>query len=416
MNEAAAVALREARAEERRISERATQPAAGAPARHFAALDGLRGVAALVVVLRHVVNATRMPAAWRDQVVGGALAPLVNSQGAVQVFFVLSGWVLAASLARGTARPIGWLPFWVRRIVRIHVPFVCAALFAFALSRYWGVPDPHAVTRWLRAYVIHPSFGHLLASLAFPGKAAGLLPIGWTLTIEMVYSFALPAIVLAARPLRGLPLLALALGGLLTPWRTAWYGIDFALGVVAFREREAIAHAIHGLRAPLRAAIPLVGLVLLSIPLWIPMAPRGAPSGRTPTEILLMGVGSTLLVVSAVSLPRFAAAMGWRPFEWLGRISYGVYLLHRPLLTFLAPRVFVPTLLASKLIRVEGVTLASALAVLALVVLGSIALAVPFHRFVEQPAIALGHRLARGLERALGLAAPATRVAPQESP
>jgi len=299
--------------------------------------------------------------------------------------------------------------------VRIHVPFVCAALFAFALSRSWSVPDPHAVTRWLRGYVIHPSFGQVLASLAFPGKAAGLLPIGWTLTIEMIYSLALPAIVLVAQPLRGLPLLVLALAALLTPWRTAWYGIDFALGVVAFREREAIARAIRRLRAPLRAAIPLLGLALLSLPLWIRMAPRGALTGRTPPEILLMGVGAMLLVVSAVSLPRFATAMGWRPFEWLGRISYGVYLLHRPLLTFVAPRAFVPTLLASKLIRVEGVTLASALAVFALVVLGSIALAVPFHRFVEQPAIALGHRLARGLGRAIGGGA-ARRAPPQEAP
>ena len=128
-----------------------------------------------------------------------------------------------------------------------------------------------------------------------------------------------------------------------------------------------------------------------------------------------MGIGSALLVVSGVALPRFARAMGSRPFERLGGISYGVYLLHRPLLTWLAPHVLVPTLLASKLIRVEGVTLASAIALVALVVLGSIALAVPFHRLVEQPAVALGHRLARALERTPGLgAAPAPRVAPQE--
>jgi len=376
---------------------------AAAEASHVAALDGLRGLAALVVVLRHTVNAMPMPVAWRSEILAGPLALVQNSQGAIQLFFVLSGWVLAASLARGAPGPLGWLPFYVRRIFRIHVPFVCAGLFAFALSRIWSVPNEEAVTIWLRKSSIHPSFGALLASFTFPGTAAGLVPIGWTLTIEMIYSFALPAIALLARPTRGLALLALAIAGLFTPWRIAWFGLDFALGVVAFQQRDAIARAIQVLPGAVRAAIPLLGLALLHVPYWYRLVPIGTAPGRTPREIAVMGVGSVLLVISALALPRFARAIGSRPCRFLGRISYGVYLLHRPLLTLLAPLVLVPTLVASKLIEIHGVTLPSVAALLALMIGGSIALAVPFHRFVEEPAIAAGQRVSRALERALGM-------------
>jgi peptidoglycan/LPS O-acetylase OafA/YrhL len=68
-----------------------------------AALDGLRGVAAAVVVLHHWFNALAMPREARRVLFEGVLAPFVNGQGAVVLFFVLSGTVLTASLARGRA-------------------------------------------------------------------------------------------------------------------------------------------------------------------------------------------------------------------------------------------------------------------------------------------------------------------------
>lgn len=373
------------------------------PAWHVAALDGLRGLAALVVVIRHTVNAIPMPRAWRDQLYESPLAILLTSQGAVQLFFVLSGWVLAASLARGPAGPRAWIPFWVRRVCRIHLPFVCAAAVAFVASRWWHAPDPDAVTRWLLRSMVRPSFGEFLASLAFPGSAARLLPIGWTLTIEMIYSFALPLLVWVARPARGGALLAIALLGLLTPWRTVWYGLDFALGVVLFQERDAITGAIRRLPLAARAVLPAAGAALLSAPLWHRVVEPGALIGFGRGEIVGMGIGAALLVASALAMPALARALGCRPFAALGRISYSVYLLHRPLLTLVAPFVLTPTLLASQLVVVKGVTTASAVLLLAIVVVGSIAIAIPFHRAVEIPAMRLGQTLARRAATRLGV-------------
>jgi peptidoglycan/LPS O-acetylase OafA/YrhL len=385
--------------------------------RHVAALDGLRGIAALVVVIRHTTNAVPMPELWRTEIYK-SVPPVFSSQGAVQLFFVLSGWVLAASLARGSSGVLAWLPFWVRRICRIHLPFVAAALAAFALSRFWSIPDPDAVTRWLSRSVIHPSFGELLGSLTFPGKAADLIPVGWTLTVEMIYSFALPLLVLIARPLRGTLLLGLGIAGLLaplSPLSSVWYGLDFALGVVAFQERALIDRALRWLPAAARAALPLLGLALISAPVWLGTKP-GALLGVGRTEILSISLGAIVLVVSALSFPVLARMLGSRPCVFLGSISYSVYLLHRPLLTFLAPLVLVPTVLASKLVVVKGVTTESAFALLACMLVGTILLSVVFRRLAEQPAMALGRRASRALEARLGLGRRSDRTGARREP
>lgn len=139
-------------------------------------------------------------------------------------------------------------------------------------------------------------------------------------------------------------------------------------------------------------------------PIGSGLAAPGAIRGMSPGEIAVMGVGSVLLVCGALSIPVFARLLGSRAGRFLGRVSYASYLLHRPLLTVLAPLVLVPTLLAGGLIEVKGVTLASALGLIAIVVAGSLLLSIPFHRWVEQPAIALGRRLSRAIAARRGVA------------
>jgi peptidoglycan/LPS O-acetylase OafA/YrhL len=211
-----------------------------------AALDGLRGLAAVVVVIRHAVNKIPMPSELRLALVQGPLAPLLNAQGAVQLFFVLSGWVLASSLARSGERP-PWLQFYARRVFRIHPPYLFGVLVAWVAS--FGLPaDPPT---WIAPGPPRPAWERplareLLGSLAFPGDAHGLLPVGWTLELEMIFSFLLPLLVVAARPARGAVLLAAAGAALASAGesRVLLYAIDFALGVVVYRERAAIARAL----------------------------------------------------------------------------------------------------------------------------------------------------------------------------
>ena len=105
------------------------------------ALDGLRGIAAVIVIFGHTFNAIDLPMSVRLAIVQSPVALLLSSTGAVQLFFVLSGYVLASSLSRAR----GWtdvVQFLVKRVFRIHPPYVFALLFAWCASFFYVTPEP----------------------------------------------------------------------------------------------------------------------------------------------------------------------------------------------------------------------------------------------------------------------------------
>jgi peptidoglycan/LPS O-acetylase OafA/YrhL len=359
----------------------------GSARTHRPALDGLRGIAALVVVFRHLFNRIALAPDVRLAVVQSPLALLVNGQGAVQLFFVLSGWVLAASLARSRERA-PWPQFYVKRVFRIHPPYVAAVLVALAttaaLAAAGALPVARRGTGW-------PGAATFATWLAFPSSAGGILPVGWTLTVEMIYSILLPPIVLLARPGRGLPLLlATAVLAFLAPVNVGLYGFDFALGVVAQREQPTLAAAFHRLPSLLRGAAVVLGAVLLCAPLlfWPRLVRNLVIAGWTPADITLMGVGAALLVVTAVNVPGFGRLLSSDVGLFLGRVSYPLYLLH-------------PTVL----LLFDPLRYGSTVDVVALFVAGptaAIIASMPFHRWVELPSIALGTRVCAWIAPRLG--------------
>jgi peptidoglycan/LPS O-acetylase OafA/YrhL len=99
-----------------------------------------------VVVVRHTLNAVAMPDGSRHAILASPLGLLLSADGAVRLFFVLSGWVLAASLARGSGLA-GALRFWVRRVFRIHPPYVAAVLFAWLAAFLYAASYAGAADR-----------------------------------------------------------------------------------------------------------------------------------------------------------------------------------------------------------------------------------------------------------------------------
>jgi peptidoglycan/LPS O-acetylase OafA/YrhL len=106
---------------------------------HFEVLDGLRGVAALLVLVFHVSEISAGGVAQRNVLPHGALA--------VDFFFCLSGFVIAHAYDKRWARGMTLREFAVRRLIRLH-PMVVLATAVGALA-YWfdpfGGPD-HGVS------------------------------------------------------------------------------------------------------------------------------------------------------------------------------------------------------------------------------------------------------------------------------
>jgi peptidoglycan/LPS O-acetylase OafA/YrhL len=361
------------------------QPAtSGAEMGRIAALDGLRGLAALVVLVRHAFNALGMPVTRQHELLASPLALVLNAQGAVQLFFVLSGFVLTASLSRNVGG-VDLGRFLIRRVLRIQAPYVFALLFAFGASFFYSdfVPGM-GLSRWFGHFLgIEVSIPELARYLLFPGTAGGLLDVGWTLQIELLASFLLPFMLMAARRTHWsvLLLFALLLGLDGSLWMF-WYLFDFALGMILFLERERIHAFASRLRSPGAWLFSMVALALLSAPMMFsttaPVLMWRVVPGFQPFDVAIMGLGSAGLIIASTSFAGLSRFLCLAPMAFLGRISFSLYLLHKTLLHLIAP-LFVPYDGVIPVVLLYATLIATSLGVATLA-----------YEFIEKPSIRLG--------------------------
>jgi peptidoglycan/LPS O-acetylase OafA/YrhL len=369
-------------------------PAEGA---RLHALDGLRGAAAVAVVAFHVVSFAALPPAFTRVFDASPFGAFANGPAAVHVFFVLSGFVLALSLARdggagGVAR------YYARRVLRIHPPYVAAVLFAWSASQLVVPAVPPARAAQLGIPWVHVAADRLPLALAFPSMAFGLLPVGWSLFVEMAMSLLFPLLLLVARRVH--PLVLVAIGAaLLVPIdrRVSFlvFTLDFALGIALCLGHARIARWIGRLPAWAAAVWMLAGLQVLQLPQllgWDATRWNQLAQGAPPKTLVALAIGAALLVAGAAHLPAVQRLLTAPVARFYGRISYSLYLVHLTVL-----------LVPLALLRGGDTPIPAALVLpaFAAVLAVSTALAALGHRFVEAPSIRLGKKFGDGPPRAV---------------
>jgi peptidoglycan/LPS O-acetylase OafA/YrhL len=402
------------------------------------ALDGLRGVAALVVLLCHSLFASSTVLA--DAYQPGAPAPsgwlawaLVRTplhvvwagQEAVVVFFVLSGYVLTLMARR--AAPAVLPRYYAGRFLRLYPPVWGAVVLAVVLRGVVARQPAAGATWWLDMHAVGlggSALGHDTTLVAGAGSWA-IDPALWSLRWEVVFSAALPAFVaLAALRRLTLPVLASALAAIYLAggdWLT--FLPMFLVGAcLAFRD-----DAVAGLRALLergggagraaRAVLPLLALGALTANWWTGTAggisrPHHAVDARlVPVAVT---AGAALAVLLALAHPAWSRTLSRKPIRWAGARSYSIYLVHEPVVVALA------FALGGRPSTVPFVLLGGACSLVA---------AEGFFRAVERPAHRLSRRVGRGrlssssARRAGGRTPPSARAprggprpAPTQSP
>jgi peptidoglycan/LPS O-acetylase OafA/YrhL len=349
-------------------------------------LDGLRGAAAIVVVAFHVLVHTAQSDRFGQLLLASPIGLLVNGPGAVHVFFVLSGYVLALTLARDVSA--GRIPrFYVRRVFRIHPPYVAAVLLAWVVSQSVvprGLPDPP----WARI----PAEA-LPVALAFPSMAFGLLPVGWSLFVELAQSAIFPLLFALSRRF-GAAAALLAAALLLQPidprLRFLRFTFDFALGLALCTWSEPIARGLARLPRATAAALGVAGAALLQLPYALGLAESrivDLAQGHAPAVVAQFALGSALLLVAALHAPGLRRVLSTPVALSFGRISYSLYLVHY-------------TVLMPFVLRAPEFSLSwpLALAVFAATLALSTALAHAGWGVVEAPAIRAGRAVIRGGE------------------
>jgi peptidoglycan/LPS O-acetylase OafA/YrhL len=365
----------------------------------IASLDGLRGVASLVVVIFHVVLNDPVVGArsYRaDQLRGvGWLGAIMTftplhllwaGEQAVAVFFVLSGFVLALPFARrpGGRRRGTWVRFYRSRAVRLYVPGIASLLLAYALATTFAYRGDEGMSPWVRSHGGAARLGDLLTGstlLTYHQLNVSL----WSLRWEVLFSLTLPLfLVVAAWRITSSWAKAIALFSALVFWSVVGGSpyfnsstlLIFGFGVLMAFESDRLAELASHLTR--RHWIGLMGLTALLLTLqWLVM-PWGIEPGTRFDDLWMAytSAGATLLVFIAAFYPRAQRLLERRPVQVLGLLSFSLYLVQEPItIRFaMATHSSVPLWLA---LPVE-ITLALLAAAL-------------FYRVVERPA----HRLAR---------------------
>jgi len=342
-------------------------------------LEALRGLAALAVALHHIGVESFTPPL--------PLAP--RAYLAVDLFFVLSGFVIALAYEEDMGRGLTLGGFLRRRLYRLYPLFLLSLALGLAAAVLgWWLAVP------LGGALLLAGLPAALLLLPLPLPATGhgwrpvipLNPAAWSLSLELwgncAYALLLPwlnrrrlLLILGGAALALILLRLGHYGGL--NYGPGWHG--YPLGWVRFTLGFAAGLLLCRLRRrgglPSCGAATLLALGLAQSAVWA--TPQGAvwamPGGGAGLElgaVLLLGP-ATVLLGATVRLGGAAA----RAALVLGRLSYPIYILHWPVLY-----------LAEIARRAAGIETAAAPAVSVLALLTLILLtAAAAERWVDRP-------------------------------
>lgn len=344
------------------------------------ALQALRAIAATMIVVLHAQERVVVYAAAH----AGSFSPItaIPLGAGVDLFFVISGFVIVYASVPLMGVPGGRREFVRRRLIRI-VPLYWTALTFRLVVLGTGValgakvfPTTAAIAT---SYLFIP-----YDSLGFgPNYPFPILDLGWTLNYEMFFYFLFACFIGLRRDFAVLGLIVCLCGGILfatyfPPKSVAlhfWLQpivMDFAFGALIgwlF---------LRGLK--LNGPVS-VGFVSVALVVWFTVRiswfiDTSAPGDYSWPRVMILGTGSALIVAAAAMGPTDFRSSWSRMLARLGDSSYALYLLH--------PFVFLAVKAA-----LTKVTLPEALYwpfVLATVVLAIVA-ADLFHRIAEVPTV-----------------------------
>jgi len=370
--------------------------------RRVECLDGLRGVAALWVLLGHMMILT------------GFRLPLMSKPDlGVDLFILLSGFLMMFQYRLRAGRedwnaPGTWTAFWTRRFFRLAPLFyvtLAAALIAgpsiyadrVVIDSFLGQslqPPERYLDGSLTNIALHLSFLFgLLPDYAFRTP----LP-DWSLGLEMQFYLLFPFLILLGRRFGWITSALIAAGG----------GVAVALLAGA-----------AGLDYPMPSFLPLklqlflAGMLLATgadesrARLWLrlgaAMLLAAIPIGGDQDllhfavrELLVFGFFALVYLRSLGVIDWISRLFGSRPFYWLGELSYGTYLIHLLILQPLAAAVI--GRFGTGLGAIERFMLTGAI-----VVPATYALAFVTYKLVELPGQRLGKTV---IGRAIGRSTP----------
>jgi peptidoglycan/LPS O-acetylase OafA/YrhL len=310
---------------------------------YFPELDGLRFIAFMMVYLFHM----GIPAPLLVRVIGrtAAQALMFNGGYGVQLFFILSGYLITTLLLREEARygRISLQAFWIRRILRIWPLYYLIVALGFGLlPALSGEIGNHSYSEAMRV--------HFVPFLLFLGNwsmalvraiAYDWLSVLWSVCVEEQFYLFVPVMIAFVSPrFRVAAVIVLMAGAIATRWvcavrsdaqplivfntiaqfDTLLSGVLLALVMGWDRDRPRLTAWLRWLQWPL--------YLVIAWGMTLPQLGRGSAIHRTWdfAAVWLCGVGIIMVAVWGKGWLR--AVLSYSRIVWLGKISYGLYMYH----------------------------------------------------------------------------------------
>ncbi len=373
-------------------------------------IDGLRGIAASSVMLFHLYGAFKSfaPSSFTERIPWFFDGALNHGYLGVQVFFVISGFVMAHSLRRYPLDLRNFGVFALRRSVRLDPPYWIAIWTLLAINI---LGNQFFESRQVEV----PSLLGVLANMFYLDNILGLVsvvPIGWTLCLEIQFYLVFFLLLWVARQpesergtiIEGLsfsreralyvfvPAMAFALcwplgifeenihQGL---WFPQWF--MFLLGVFAYWSTTSRSSE-KWLIVFLSINLALVVYYAIWTPEFVPVFAGGHGFGDA-VPVLLATLITTSIIYAAGKLGRLEVWLSGPVLQFLGRISYSLYLMH--------------VITGARLMRVLGRfgfdTVWGSLILVVIGLVGSLVGAYMLYYFVERPFLRLANYLRQRL-------------------
>jgi len=298
--------------------------------RRVAELDGLRGVAVVLVVAGHLITGIGPYPRPGFGDLGGDLFQWADSAG-VQLFFALSGYLITSLLLRelGAAGSLDLRGFWIRRLRRLYPPLiaVCMAYLVVMLLLPWTRGHDWTGVAWA-------GLGDIGLALTYTGNVAwlwvprsGWLGHTWSLAVEEQFYLLWPLVVLAVvgrfRPRALVPVIAAG-----------------TLFTIAARSLVPESVVEAGLRWDALLVGALVAVLGWRTPRSLTVAALAAFAVLCVVDLPIENVFYSVTAACAALIVGGAHHLHWLTngvLVHLGHISYGLYLWHVFVLRFAPP-------------------------------------------------------------------------------
>jgi len=304
----------------------------------MAEVDGVRFIAIISVLIFHVyfaathVSEAKLVASPFDFL----FLPISNGHRGVELFFVLSGFILglpfaAHYLVGSPAVSIG--RFYLRRLTRLEPPYVIALLLFYVAAFVLNNEDAQQVN-FISSLLLRLGYVHNLTQ----GIRASLNGVTWTLEIEVQFYLLMPILAQVFRlgKVARRVLLVVCICG--SPWlaRITPASHVTILGYAEFFLAGLLLSDLYctqtGGRWKSSRSIDLLGVVCLVLVMLAP---------DTPFFLQMLPWLLAAIVVAAFCGNWFSEVMRQPVITVLGGMCYSLYLLHYPVFSFLANKVVI---------------------------------------------------------------------------